>query len=101
MVAMAAGAAATATTAREYSTFEVQCIQAACTLTPDVCAAELPKVFVPMLEEGGTKIRTQWVMREFLVPDEDDNFNAIHDLTTEEIAEDFKNLDFGFNGNTG
>jgi hypothetical protein len=68
---------------------------------PDVCAAELPKVFVPMLEEGGTKIRTQWVMREFLVPDEDGNFNAIHDLTTEKIAEDFKNLDFGFNGNTG
>jgi hypothetical protein len=51
-----------------------------------------------MLEEGRTKIRTQGVMRELLVPDEDDNFNAIHVLVTEEMAKDLKNLDFGFNG---
>jgi hypothetical protein len=97
---VAAGATAAATAEREYSPFEVQCIQATCTLTPDVYSAELPEVFVRMLEEGRTKIRTQGVMRELLVPDEDDNFNAIHVLVTEEMAKDFKNLDFGFNGDT-
>jgi hypothetical protein len=39
-------------------------------------------------------------MRELLVPDEDDTFNAIHILVTEEMSKDFKNLDFGFNGDT-
>jgi hypothetical protein len=61
-VAMAAGATAAATAAREYSPFKVQRIQAACTLTPNVYSAELPKVFVQMLEEGCTKIRTRGVM---------------------------------------
>jgi hypothetical protein len=93
-VAMAAGATAPATVAREYTPFEVQHIQAACTLTPNVYAAELSKVFEWMLEEGYTKICTQGVVRKLLVPDKDDNFNAIHVLVTEEIAKDFKNLDF-------
>jgi hypothetical protein len=33
-----------------------------------------------------------------LSPDEDDMFNAVQILVTEEMAKDFKNLDFGFNG---
>jgi hypothetical protein len=92
-VDMAAGA--TATAAREYSPFEVQHIQAACTLTPDVYSAELPEVFARMLEEGRTKTRTQGVMWELLVPDEDDNFNAIHVLVTEEMSKDFKKFSTG------
>jgi hypothetical protein len=46
------------------------------------------------------KIRTQAVMWELLIPDKDDTFNAVHVLVTKEIAKDFKNLDFGFNGDT-
>jgi hypothetical protein len=99
-VAMAGGATVAATAAWEYTPFEVQRIQAACTLAPDIYTGELPKIFVRMLEEGRTKLRTQAVMRELLVPDEDDTFNAIHILVTEEIPKDFKNLDFGFNGDT-
>jgi hypothetical protein len=49
-----------------------------------------------MLEEGHTKVCTQAVMRELLNPDEDDMFNAIQVLVMEEMARDFKNLDFGF-----
>jgi hypothetical protein len=98
-VAVAAGTTAVSAAAREYTPFEVQRIQAACTLTPDIYATEIPEVFVRMLEEGRSKIRTQGVMQELLVPDEDDTFNAVHVLVTEEIAKDFQNLDFGFNGN--
>jgi hypothetical protein len=67
-------------------------------LTPDIYDANLPEIFVRMLEEGRTKVRTQAVMRELLTPDEDDMFNAIQILVTEEMAKDFKNLDFGYNG---
>jgi hypothetical protein len=100
VVAMAAGTTAAAVVAREYTPFEVQRIQAPCTLTPDIYAADLPEVFMRMLEEGWTKLQTQAVMRELLVPDEDETFDAIHILVTEEIAKDFKNLDFSFNGDT-
>jgi hypothetical protein len=99
-VAMAAGTTAASAAAREYTPFEVQRMQAACTLTPDIYATEIPEVFVWMLEEGRSKIRIQGVMRELLVPDEDDTFNTVHVLVTEEIAKDFRNLDFGFNGDT-
>jgi hypothetical protein len=97
-IAMAAGATVAAMAAKEYSPLEVQRIQAACSLAPAIYEAELPEVFTRMLEEGRTKIRTQAVMRELLNPDEDDMFNAIQVLVTEEMASDFKNLDFGFNG---
>jgi hypothetical protein len=53
-----------------------------------------------MLEEGRKKIRTQALMRELLSPDEDDMSNAVHILVTEEMATDFQNLNFGFNGDT-
>jgi hypothetical protein len=99
-VSMAAGATAAAARSRDYTPFEVQRIQAACTLTPDIYEAELPEIFVRLLEEGQTKIRTQAVMRELLTPDEDDSFNAIQILVTEEMAKDFKDLNFGFNGDT-
>lgn len=39
-------------------------------------------------------------MRELLAPDEDDMFHAVHILVTEEMAKDFKDLNFGFNGDT-
>jgi hypothetical protein len=83
--------------AKEYTPLEVQKIQAGCYLTPNIYVAELPKVFTRMLKEGRTKVQVQAVMRELLNPDEDDMFNAIQILVTEEMAKDFKNLDFGFN----
>jgi hypothetical protein len=95
---MAAGATAAAMAAKEYNPFEVQKIQAACTLGPAIYQAELPEVFTRMLEEGRTKVRVQAVMRELLSPDKDNMFNAIQILATEEMAKAFKNLDFGFNG---
>jgi hypothetical protein len=79
---------------------EVQKIQAGCTLGPAIYQAELPEIFTRMLEEGRTKVRVQAVMQELLSPDEDNMFNAVQILVTEErMAKDFKNLDFGFNGN--
>jgi hypothetical protein len=95
---MAAGATAAAVAAREYSPLEVQRIQAAYSLTLAAYAADLPEIFVRMLEEGRTKNSDQALMHELLVPDEDNTFNAIQILVTEEMAKDFKNLDFGFNG---
>jgi hypothetical protein len=77
---------------------EVQRIQAACSLTPAIYDAELPEVFVWMLEEGRMQVRTQVVMRELLIPDKDDMFNAIQILVSEDMAKDFKNLNFGYNG---
>jgi hypothetical protein len=69
-------------------------------LTPDVYKAELPEIFSWMLEEGQTNIRTQSLMWELLMLDEDDMFNAVQVLVSKTIAKDFKNLDFGFNGDT-
>jgi hypothetical protein len=46
------------------------------------------------------KLKTQAIMHELLVPNEDDTFNTIQILVSEEIAKDFKNLDFGFNSDT-
>jgi hypothetical protein len=41
------------------------------------------------------------MMRELLVPDYDDSFQqAIHILVTDEMAKDFKNLEFVYNGYT-
>jgi hypothetical protein len=97
-VVMAANAAITAASAREYTPLEIQIIQAACTLPPDVYEAELPEVFSRILEEGRTTARVKAVMRELLVPDDDDSFQAIHILVTDEMAKDFKNLEFGYNG---
>ena len=99
-VAMAASAAIAASSAKEYTPLEIQIIQAACTLAPDLYAAELPEVFPRILEEGRTTARVKAVMRELLVPDEDDSFQAIHILVTDEMAKDFKNLEFGYNGDT-
>lgn len=99
-VAMAAGAAAVAPTTKDYTPLEIQKIQAGCSLTPDVYEAELPEIFSRMLEEGRTSIRTQALMREMLMPDEEDMFNAIQVLVSEDMAKDFKNLDFGYNGDT-
>jgi hypothetical protein len=39
-------------------------------------------------------------MRELLTPDEVNMFNAIQVLMMEEMAKDFKILDFGFNGDS-
>jgi hypothetical protein len=97
---MAAGAATAALATRIYTPLEIQKIQAACSLEPAIYEAELPEVFVRMLEEGRTKGRTQALMRELLSPDEDDMFHAVHILVTEEMAKDFKDLNFGFNGDT-
>jgi hypothetical protein len=97
-VAMAVGAAVAASAAREYTPLEVQHIQVACTLTPAIYEADLPEVFMHMLKEGHTKIRTHAIMRELLAPDDKDMFNAIQVLVTEEMAKDFKKLDLGFNG---
>jgi hypothetical protein len=99
-VAMVISAAVAASTAKVYTPLEIQIIQAACTLTPDIYAAELPEVFTQMLEEGRTTARVKAVMRELLVPDEDDSFQAIQVLVTDEMSKDFKNLDFGYNGDT-
>jgi hypothetical protein len=35
-------------------------------------------------------------MRELLTPDEEDMFHAVQVLVSEEMAKDFKNLDYGF-----
>jgi hypothetical protein len=99
-VAMAASAAVAASTKKEYTPLEIQKIQAGCSLTPDIYDAELPEIFTRMLEEGRTSVRTQALMRELLMPDEEDMFNAVQVLVSEEMAKDFKNLDFGFNGDT-
>lgn len=53
-----------------------------------------------MLKEGQTKIRTQAVMQDLLAPDDEDMFNVVQILVTEEMAKDLKNLDFRFNGDT-
>jgi hypothetical protein len=82
---MAASAAVTASTAKEYTPLKIQKIQAGCTLTPDVYDAELPEIFSRMLKEGRTSIRTQALMREMLQPDEEDMFNAIQVLVSEEM----------------
>jgi hypothetical protein len=58
VVAMIVGATDAATVACEYTPFEVQQIQATCSLTPDIYEANLPEVSVRMLEEGHTKIWT-------------------------------------------
>jgi hypothetical protein len=97
---MAAGAATAALATKVYTPLEIQKIQAACSLAPAIYDSELPEIFVRMLEEGRTKVRTQALMRELLSPDEDDMFNAVHILVTEEMAKDFKDLNFGFNGDT-
>lgn len=99
-VAMAATAAIAASAAKEYTPLEVQILQAACTLASDVYEAELPEVFTRMLEEGRTTTKVKAVMRELLVPDEDDSFQAIQILVTNEMAKDFKDLEFGYNGDT-
>jgi hypothetical protein len=57
--------------------------------------------FVWMLEEGRIEVRTQAMMRELLVPNKDDMFNAIQVLVLEDMAKDFKNLNFGYNGDAG
>jgi hypothetical protein len=97
---MAASAAAAASSVKEYTPLEIQIIQAACTLTPDIYESELPEVFPRILKEGRTAARVKAVMQELLVPDEDDSFQAIHILVTDEMAKDFKNLEFGYNGDT-
>jgi hypothetical protein len=99
-VAMAASAAVAASTTKDYTPLEIQKIQAGCSLTPDIYDAELPEIFSRMLEEGRTKVRTQALMRELLMPDEEDMFNAVQVLVSEDMAKDFKDLDFGYNGDT-
>jgi hypothetical protein len=88
-VAMAAGAVIAASSTKEYTPLEIQIIQ-----------AELPEVFSRILEEGRTAARVKAIMRELLVPDEDHSVQAIHILVTDEMAKDFKSLEFGYNGDT-
>jgi hypothetical protein len=76
--------------AREYMPLQVQKIQAMTTLTPDIYNAELPEVFVRMLEEGRMKVRTHAMMYELLVPDKEDIFNAIQILVTKDMARDLR-----------
>jgi hypothetical protein len=95
---MAAGATAATMAAKEYTPLEVQKIQAGARLGLGSIRHSSPKYFLECSRKD-TKIQVQAVMQELLNPDEDDLFSTVQILVTEEMAKDFKNLDFGFNGN--
>jgi hypothetical protein len=100
LIVVAASATAAVGAAWECTPLEIQRIQVVCTLVPVVYATHCPEIFGQMFKEGQTKIWMQPLMCELLVPYEDDMFNAIHILVSEEMVKDFLNLDFGFNRDT-
>ena len=94
LVALAASAAAAISAAKTCTPMEVQIWGCQHTLLVSEYEMDLPEVFGCMLEEGRTTLKTQAVLRELLVVEEDDLFAAISILIMTRMAKGLRDLHF-------
>jgi hypothetical protein len=84
-------------TEKEYSLLETSKIQAACGLTDAQWHTDLPEMYTRMLEEGRTKSKTKALLEDIFRPDDDFSLSAVQLNVTDELAQDVKNVNFGYN----
>lgn len=81
---------------REFTALEQEKIMSACTITEDEWDTLLPELYPRMLTEGRTTANIRALLVDILRPRDPSLLSAVNIDTTDEMAKDVKELNFGF-----